>query len=610
MNRMRRNGINKWSLGICGAIAITLLSLYPQFVMWAVRGPDWNGSFAEGDADEWVYAAYVQSLIDGRPRRNDPYTGQADQPDRPQPESLFSIQFVPAYAVAGPARFLGISASTAFIVLGILGPFFSCLAIFWLIKSVTGDHRLAAAGSIFVICFGALAAGQGIVHLLISDYGYSYFLFLRRYEPLAPFPLFFLFCALVWKALTARAGKNIPWAAAAGLTLAILVFSYFYLWTSAAAWLACIALLWFIARPENLGKAAWSFLTIFVLAGMALVPYGVLLSNRSSAMDSGQKLVMSHAPDLFRIPELLGFGVLTLLFWGALRRRIDWRAPDTLFALAFSLMPLVVFNQQIITGRSLQPFHYEVFAANYAALVSVVLAIVIMWRGSENGKRLIPTAVVARFVFVALLWGIIEVVAPTKLVIRFSEYTDRAVAVGQRMRQLAESEKPVSSVIGELETRPLVLASNYKVATILPAFAPHTLLWESHFEFLNLQPNEIRERFYKYLHYIGIDGNELSRELGQPMSNLAASAFGHDRVLIGQSVIARPITNEEIAMKVKDYESYTSSFSQADAVAHPLSFVIVPADGSVDLTNLDRWYQRDIGERIGDHLIFRVQLRR
>jgi len=280
-----------------------------------------------------------------------------------------------------------------------------------------------------------------------------------------------------------------------------------------------------------------------------------------------------------------------------------------LFAASFALTPLLVFNQQVITGRSLQPFHYEVFIANYAVLVGGVLAVVISWHGPEGRKRPVPYPVVARLVFVAILWAIIEVVAPTKLIIRFSEYTDRAAAICQRLRQRAESDGTLIDSISDLDPRPLVLASDYKVALILPVFAPQALLWESHFEFLNLLPNETSERFYKYLYYIGFDGNDLTKDLGQPMSILAAAAFGHDRVILGQSVLAKPITSEEIAKKVTDYEAYTSSFSREKASQHLLSYVIVPADGSIDLTNLDRWYQRDNGEHVGDHVLYRVQLR-
>src|SRR4029453_11059975 len=147
--------------------------------------------------DELAYSAYVQALIDGRPRRSDPYTGRDDGPDQPQPESLFSIQFSPGDMIALPARLLGISSSTVFIALGFLVPFFSCLAIFWLLANLTQDHRLAAAGSVMVLCFGALAAGGGIIHVFSSGFQYVFLPFLRRFDPALPFPLFFVFCTFV-----------------------------------------------------------------------------------------------------------------------------------------------------------------------------------------------------------------------------------------------------------------------------------------------------------------------------------------------------------------------------------------------------------------------------
>jgi hypothetical protein len=178
----------KWKWGVLAAIVVTLLALIPQFLLWGTRGSQWNGSYAELHGDEWVYSAYVQAQIDGRPRRSDPYTGRDERPGQPQPESLFSIQFVPAYLIAVPARALGISSSTAFILLGILAPFLSGLAIFWLLANVIKDEKLASAGALIVLSLGALAAGQGLVHLFISASNYSFLPFLRKYVPLAPFP--------------------------------------------------------------------------------------------------------------------------------------------------------------------------------------------------------------------------------------------------------------------------------------------------------------------------------------------------------------------------------------------------------------------------------------
>ena len=80
---MSRSGIESWKWPIWAALAITLLSVYPQLLMWGVRGREWNGSFAEVDGDEWAYSAYIQALIDGRRRRNDPYTGREESAGHP-----------------------------------------------------------------------------------------------------------------------------------------------------------------------------------------------------------------------------------------------------------------------------------------------------------------------------------------------------------------------------------------------------------------------------------------------------------------------------------------------------------------------------------------------
>src|SRR5438128_10629725 len=214
---------------------MTLLALYPQLTLWLARGREWNGAYVTVHGDEAAYSAYIQALIDGRPRRNNPYTGRDEAPGLAQPESLFSIQFIPAYAIALPARALGLSAATAFILLLALTAVLATLTIFWLLATLTGDDRLAAAGALLALCFGTLAAGQGeIFGLLHTSFTADSFLFLRRYQPAAAFPLFFMLCVLVWRMLTTKRVRSaFLWATLAGFLFAILVFSYFYLWTAA-----------------------------------------------------------------------------------------------------------------------------------------------------------------------------------------------------------------------------------------------------------------------------------------------------------------------------------------------------------------------------------------
>src|SRR6266498_3922202 len=86
------------------AAAITVLALMPQIHFWFVRGTQWQGAYAVLQGDEFLYSAYINALIDRRPRLNDPFAGRDSTPESPLPESTFSIQFIPSYAIAGLAR--------------------------------------------------------------------------------------------------------------------------------------------------------------------------------------------------------------------------------------------------------------------------------------------------------------------------------------------------------------------------------------------------------------------------------------------------------------------------------------------------------------------------
>jgi hypothetical protein len=135
----------KWRWGIASALAMALLAIAPQLHLWCERGEAWQGSFVSFYTDETAYAAYLKALIEGRTRRNDPYTGLNDTPQEPLRESLFSIQFVAPYLLAVPARLLGLRTSTVFIVLSPIAAFTTALALFWLIQLLVHNEQVSAA---------------------------------------------------------------------------------------------------------------------------------------------------------------------------------------------------------------------------------------------------------------------------------------------------------------------------------------------------------------------------------------------------------------------------------------------------------------------------------
>jgi hypothetical protein len=586
-----------------------LIALYPQFHLQITRGKDWNGSYAFFSQDEIAYSAYVNALTQGRPRRNDPYTGRDDAPGMSQPESLFSIQFVPAYSIAIPARLFGLSAPTTFIVLTIVIAFASALALFWLLAMLTGDEALAAAGSAVILCLGTYALLYAPLRMLVgldTTYTYEYFPFLRRYVPAMAFPLCFVFFALVWRALTnARKRPSFTASLLAGVSFSLLVFSYFYLWTAAAAWLACIAALWLVARSTDRKTTLKALAPIALIGAAALAGYFMLLAKRAPTMDTVQLLAISRAPDFSRSSIKLGLIVCVVLALAAWRKRIEWRSPAALFAASFALMPLAVFNQQIITGRSLQPLHYELYIAKYLALLALVITAYLIWQTREQTKKRVRGRIILGVAAIAVGWGMIETSITTGRHAWASVDRDEMALVARRLLEN-------SRAAGEAEKQAVVLYFNLDHADLSPVIAPQPVLWAPHTPaFSGVTTEENRERLYQYLYYTSEDITNVDERgfeaLDYRKKFLIRSLIEWGHTDPAWTVDWKPITPEEIRAALQGYTEYAASFSREDAQRPTLSYVVI--DGAADLTNLARWYQRDAGERIGRFTLYRVRLR-
>jgi hypothetical protein len=605
----------RWKLGIYASALMLLLAAYPQGRVWLERGVEPSGSYAFFSEDEAAYCAYVNALIMGRPRRNDPYTGRDEHEMERQPESLFSIQFIPPYALALPARAFGLSAPFVFFALTCLASLAASLALFRLIQLMTGDERLAAAAVFFVLCLGTFAVVYAPVRLLLgldTTYSLSHLPFLRRYQPAAPFALLFVFCALVWRALTlSDEGAALRSAILAGLVLALLVFSYFYLWTAAAAWLACLAVLWLALRPDDFRRGMKSLGITGAFMLVALAPYFYMVAQRAASMDTMQLLALSHAPDFSRSSERLGLLLVLALLYSFRRKRIAPRNHLAIFALSFALAPILIFNQQILTGRSLQPLHYEMYVTKYLVLISLVLIVALLYGASakQAGWKM-PPRVLMLVALIAFGWGIVETTIATNRNLQAALARDEARHVAARLNEIsraANAQQP--------DTRSLILYTNIAYADSAPAFAPQPVLWSPHtpaFSGVTLEEN--KERIYQLLYFTGFDettANEQAFEkLDYQKKFLLLSLVGWGHASAAWSVNWRPVAPAEIQAELRNYAAYQSGFDAEHAARLPLSYVVTTTEEGLDFSRLDRWYERDAGEPLGKFILYRVRLRR
>jgi len=583
----------------------------PQLRFWIARGSLWQGAYTVLQPDEILYSAYVNALIDGRPRRNDPATGQDDHPHAPLPESLFSIQFVPPYLIAWLARACGASASSAFIALIGVAGLLASLSIFWLFASMTGNSKLAAVGVIVVLCLGAAAGGQGLVGLFLRpDVKFLGLPFLRRYEPSAPFPLFFVFCTLIWQALTTASRRaTVVKALLASLSLGLLIFSYFYLWTAAVAWLVCAACLWLLMRPVDRRGTTRVLIITAAPVMVALAFYAYLLARLPPALDKAQVLTLTHGPDLLRIPEIIGALILVALMMGVRQDKISFNEPQVIFAASFALLPFVIFNQQLITGRSIQPFHYEVLVGNYVVLVGLVMTASFL-------KPTVRKRIAALIVFGCLLWGIIEVNLSFQANYNLALRNDEMVPALSALKSEAKYDGTFEGLRDHGKTPALVFSPQYGISTLLPTWAPQgSLLAPGSVSFQSLAEAERKEWLYMHFYYCGKNGAYLSELLNDRASELflthfaRATIFGPERVVMFLGWDFRPIRQDEIDQEARSYEAFAKSFSHEEASKRPLTYVIASEAIKFDFSNVDRWYERDAGRRFGAYTLYHLKLR-
>ncbi|MFL6227750.1 MAG: hypothetical protein ACJ741_03110 [Pyrinomonadaceae bacterium] len=607
MTSNSNNTTRGWPHGALAVAAILLLAVVPQIHFRLVRGAAWNGEVAYAHGDEVTYVSYINARLSGRPRRSDPYSGRDERPGAPQAESYVSLQFVPPFVLVQVGKLLRLDASQVFLLLTVFAAAASALAVFWLLSLTLRDARLAACGAVAVLC---LASTYQIVEYALRLRVTNNFLpFLRFYFPGAAFPLFFVFFACVWLAFTSAGRRGLIYACAAGLAFDLLVFSYFFLWTAAGAWLFCFALLWLCVRRDERRQIVARLVCFAVFAIAALAPYAVMLSKRAANTDEGQLLTRTFRPDFFRLPEIVGALVLICLYFATRRGVAVWRREVTLFAAACAISPFVIFNQQVLTGRSLQPLHYEMFSANYIAVLGAYLCVMLFVRDTAGRARRLAVGVAFALAAAGLASGAIETALACRTRLAGNIRRDEARPVALRLAALGGV-----AAGREVDTRSLVLTPDYTVGDYFPTVAPQPQLWAPHlYDYPGVSMAEDRARMMQFIYYCGEDFSSVDPEHFDALDGrrryLVSSLISRARNNPNLQTGWHPITPDEVRAALREYADYAATFTRERAAQLPLSYLVVDAGDGFDARNLDRWYERDAGERAGRFVIYRVRLR-
>ena len=291
-----------------------------------------------------------------------------------------------------------------------------------------------------------------------------------------------------------------------------------------------------------------------------------------------------------------------MLIAGILLKIIKLNDRATLFVASFALTVIAVFNQQIFTGHSLQPIHYQVFIGNYVAALGLIVTIGILLRKTLLQNSTTVKIVISFVAVLAIVWGFVECHYTVRVLDEPNIVRDQGMPLARRLTELAKDDpNPHQTTI---------LSLSIAQSDDSPTVAPQNVLWARHQHvFAGLTWQESKERYYQYLYYKNVDEKTLAHNMKNGDFFSMIALFGWGRHTNRLSSEATPLTYGEIDEEARKYGEYRKNFSIKEASDPMISYVVVPQDWNGSLENLDRWYERDKGENLGEFILYRVKLK-
>ncbi|NNE66019.1 MAG: hypothetical protein HKN33_05580 [Pyrinomonadaceae bacterium] len=608
MSWLRKISLRAWVLSIAAGMIFSLFALAPQIHLWANRGDAWNGSFAISDYDEPAYAAYVQSLIDGKPLRNSPYTGVTSETRPDLPQSLFSIQFLASLPTALIARILGIDASTAMILLSAVSSFLAAMGVLWLLYLLTGHAFYSFGATILVLTLGSMDLeathffqsfldGKALTNMQAS--------FMRRSVPAISFPVLIAFHFFVLKFFD-DSKKGTFWAAAIISSFAVLIYSYLFHWTVAAAWITAFALLMLIFKKDEILRLKATILAIGSAMTILLIPYVLLVTSRGSDIDSVQLFVNTRMPDLLRVSELIGLLSTVLIFAGARNGLFVLKDTRTLFLISMNCVPFIVFNQQILTGLTFQPFHYSIFAVNYTVLIS--LCAVAFSYLNRYVKRSQANRIFVVLTVCGIFLGSMGTVVKAMELRPVNLMRDKFAGVAKVINKIEQSHG------GKSESGDIVFFGfanfTYPHNDDFPMYLSIPVLWSPHqIVYSDLSRTDTRSRIFAKLHLEGIDMKQI-RENIKSNPILRRGLFGWGREDFRLSGTSNPISKKEMGLLSESYSAFRNEFDSEKARKFELKYLVTYEAAPISFDEIDRWYKRTLIVTREGYRAYRLRLRK
>ncbi|HRY52921.1 MAG TPA: hypothetical protein P5089_03750 [Candidatus Portnoybacteria bacterium] len=500
-------------LAIIFAILVGFIYIAPNLFFIISLGAGYQGIPMMQTANEDFYLARIQEIIDGHP-----LVGSAafwEYKDQP-PMSPSGGEFF--YAL--PSKLFGISPVNILVISRFFFPAVLFLLIYHLIRRLTGNHNFltkinAIAGGLFALLGYDLIDYKTIWNFFAGGAVLpgNFLLWSRPVNPIIGGLLLFSFL-LCLVAIIQRSKYIKTSIAGAAVCLALMFENYFFSWGIAlSVWFVLLAI-YFIKKEFQLTKR----LAIAVFGGFILsAPYWYMSWQASHnamyqevVLRSG--LFLTHYPLLNKL--MLAVLVVYVFFVGlpivgrlrlvggwkeslvlGLKKIADWQW----ICLAFIIGSLVSYSQQIITGRTIWPYHFVQYTIPLAIVVLMVLFCNVIGASWPKIWRLGMFVLVGVF----LIWGSFNQI---NVYGRYYDYYKGMQSYQPAFDWLNKQEKDCVVLVGN------DFKSGYPLFGLIPAFT-HCNVYDSSSVALLMPQERIYHNYLTHLRLQGVNGESIEEYL-------------------------------------------------------------------------------------------------
>lgn len=355
-------------------ILVGLMHIYPDIRFIRELGKDFQGISLMGSADETVYLTKVAAVIYRGDTRlaNAGVYGHGNDPI-----------FAPALSevIEGSiGGWLGLAPWQIDIAATFVLPIIICFIIYLLVFNLTDSSKFGVLATLgVVIGYYWMTPNLKAILTLSPEYLHNALFFVRPISPQFQFVPFMLSLYLIYKLIVSR---HYYFVAPAVIFTGYLFYTNIYYWTFVYAGLGVLLIIdLFRKKLNNLIKYV-SVIFISLLVGL---PYWLSYwaMNKLPYFDE----VFKRQGGIYtRMPIFSWIGIISLLFLVIMRIILKSKREQFYYLISFVAGGLVCLNQQIITGKTIQPIHWEFQMNKVFIIIALFVSAAFILNAMEKNK--------------------------------------------------------------------------------------------------------------------------------------------------------------------------------------------------------------------------------